>query len=103
MTIEQLKQQEKELNNLLSENRSKQRDLNKIAFVEKHGIDVGDTVEWINGSTPQKGIISKIEFSGVNANYYKAVLFNADGKVGKRKIRMLSYLIKSLKLVAKSA
>ena len=103
MTIEQLKQQEKELNELLSENRSKQRELNKIVFIEKHGIDIGDTVEWMDYKTPRKGIIEEIEFSGVNPNYYKAILFNADGKLGKRDMRIWTSSIKSLKVVAKSA
>ena len=103
MTIEQLEKQEKELNNLLSENRRKQRELNKIAFIEKHGIDVGDTVEWMDGNTPRKGVIGEIEFSGVNPNYYKAILFNSDGKLGKRYMRIWSYSVKSLKMVAKSA
>ncbi len=103
MTIEQLEKQEKELTDLLSENRNKQRELNKITFIQKYGIDVGDTVEWMDGNTPRKGVIGEIEFSGVTPNYYKAILFNADGKLGKRDMRIWSYSIKSLKLVAKSA
>ena len=101
MNLEQLKQQEKELTDLLSENRSKQRELNKIAFIQKHGVNVGDTVEWMDGNTPRKGVISEIEFSGTTPNYYKAQLFNSDGKIGKRDMRIWSFSLNSIKLVAK--
>ena len=103
MNLEQLKQQEKELTDLLSENRDKQRELNKIDFIQKHGVDVGDTIEWIDGNTPRKGIISEIEFRGTTPNYYKAQLFNSDGKIGKRETRIWSFSFKSIKLVAKSS
>lgn len=103
MNLEQLKQQEKELTNLLSENRSKQRELSKIAFIQKHGFDVGDAVEWMDGKTPRKGVISEIEFSGTTPNCYKAKLFNSDGKIGKREMRIWSFSFKSIKLVAKSS
>ena len=103
MELEQLKQQEKELTELLSENRNKQKELNKIAFIQKHGIDVGDTVEWMDGNTPRNGVISEIEFSGTTPNYYKAKLFNSDGKVGKRDMRIWSFSFNSIKLVAKSS
>lgn len=101
MNLEQLKQQEKELTELLSENRNKQRELNKIAFIQKHGVDVGDIVEWMDGNTPRKGVISEIEFSGTTPNYYKAQLFNSDGKAGKRDARIWSYSLNSIKLVAR--
>lgn len=102
MDLEQLKQQEKELTELLSENRDKQRELNKIAFIQKHGVDVGDTIEWMDGNTPRKGVVLDIEFSGVTAAYYRALLFNSDGKVGKKEIRIWSFSLKSIKLIAKS-
>ena len=103
MDLEQLKQQEKELTELLSENRNKQKELNKIAFIQKHGIDVGDTVEWMDGNTPRNGVISEIGFIGTTPNYCNAKLFNSDGKVGKREIRIWSFSFNSIKLVAKSS
>lgn len=103
MNLQELKQQEKELTDLLSENRSKQKELNKIAFIQKHGVDVGDIVEWMDSSNiPRKGVVSEIEFSGTTPNYYKAQLFNSDGKVGKRDTRIWSFSFNSIKLVAKS-
>jgi hypothetical protein len=102
MTIKQLQKEEKELSRLLSENRNQQRELNKNAFIQKYGIDIGDTVEWIDGNTPRKGIVSEIQFSGVKPNSYRALLFNADGKVGKRDMRIWSFSFKSLKLVSKA-
>ena len=102
MNLEQLKQQEKELTELLSENRSKQRELNRITFIQKNGFDIGDIVEWMDGKNQKKGIISEIECSGTIPNYYKAQLFNSDGKVGKREAIIWSYSLNSIKLIAKS-
>ena len=99
MTIEQLKQEEIKLNDLLSANRSKQRKLNKISFIQKHGFNVGDAVEWMDCNTLRKGIISGIYFYGVNPTYYNATLFNADGKLGKRNVRIWDYWIKSIKMI----
>ena len=103
MNLEQLKQEEENLLNLLSENRSKQKELNRIEYVKKWGVDIGDTVEWLDGKTIRTGVISKIEYSGVNPNYYWASLFNSDGKVGKREMRIWSWNLKEIKLIAKSS
>ena len=102
MNLEQLKQQEKELTDLLIENRVKQRELNTIAFIQKNGFDVGDIVEWMDGKNQKKGIISEIECSGTMPNHYKAKLFNSDGNVGKREVRIWSYYLNSIKLIGKS-
>jgi hypothetical protein len=99
MNIEQLKQEENKLVDLLTENRNKQRELNKIAFIEKYGVNIGDTIEWMDGRTPRKGVVTEIEFSGVDANYYKALLFNADGKIGKRESRIWYSSFNSIKLI----
>lgn len=102
MNIEQLKQQEKELQDLLSENRNKQRELNRIAFIKKCGVDVGDVIEWIDGRTPRKGVIKDVEFNGVTPSYFIASLFNSDGNVGKREMRIWSFSFDSIKLITKS-
>jgi hypothetical protein len=99
MNLEQLKQQEKELQELLSENRNKQRELNQLAFIEKHGINIGDTVEWMDGKTPRKGVVIRINFSGVNPSHYTATLFNSNGKVGKRESNIWSWSFNSLKVI----
>lgn len=100
--MEQLLQQEIELRKLLSENLTNQRELNKIAFIEKYGFVVGDIVKWRNGKESVKGVISEIEFFGVNPTYYKALLFNSNGKVGKREVRIWSFEFNSMKLIEKS-
>ncbi len=40
MNLEQLQQEEKELQDLLSENRNKQRELNKLTFIVFHYITI---------------------------------------------------------------
>ena len=103
MNLDQLKQEEEKLLNLISENRSKQKELNRIEFVKKWGIDIGDTVEWVDGKTIRTGVISKIEYSGVNPYYYWALLFNSDGKLGKREIRLWSWNLDGIKSITKSS
>lgn len=103
MNLEQLKQEEEILLNLLSENRSNQKELNRIEYVKQWGVDIGDTVEWLDGKITRTGVISKIEYSGVKPNYYWALLFNSNGKVGKREMRIWSWNLKEIKLIAKSS
>jgi len=102
MNIEQLKQEENKLLNLLSENRSRQKELSIKSFIEKHGVDIGDVVEWKDGKNVIKGVVSEIECGQVKANYYKALLFNTDGKVGKRCTRIWYYSMDSLKVISKA-
>lgn len=99
--IIELQKEEQELSELLSENRRQQRELNKLAFVEKHGVDVGYTVEWIESRTPRKGVISGIEFTGVNPVRYRVLLFNSNGKVGKRESKIWSFSLSSIKIISK--
>jgi hypothetical protein len=102
MTQEELKTQEKELLNLLSENRSKQRELSRIAFVEKHGYDIGDTIECMDGRTTRIGKIDSYTFYGTDIEGFKVTLFKSDGKLGTRQTRILSYLIHTIKLILKA-
>lgn len=102
MTIEQLKEEETELTDRLSENRNKQRELYKIDFVEKYGADVGDTIEWMDGKTLKRGVVHNIKFSGVKPSLYEAFLFNADGAVGKRSNRIWFYSLETIKVIEKA-
>jgi hypothetical protein len=99
MTTEELIQQEKELMEYLSSNRQKQRELNQIAFMDKHKVYIGDCVEFMDGKTKRTGIISGVEFSGVNPSYYICTLFNTDGKLGKREVRIWHSSMNTLKVI----
>ena len=101
-TLEELKQQEKELTNLLVENRGRQRELNRIAFVQEYNADIGDTIEWLDGRTRRKGVIVEIEFSGVTPYYYRVQLFNADGNLGKRITRVWSPSSSQMKIISRA-
>lgn len=101
MTLEQLQLEEQKLRQLLYENREKQKELNQRAFVEKNGIDIGDTVEWVEGKTLKTGVIHRIEFSGVNPNYYIAHLFKSNGELGKRETRIWMWDLRDIKLIEK--
>ena len=59
MDLEQLIQEEKEIISKLNENREKQKELSKIEFIRKNGINIGDNVLIKgNGSKDRTGIIS---------------------------------------------
>lgn len=102
MNLEQLKQQEKELMVSLSENRNKQRELNEIAFLQKYGIDIGDTVEWTDIGILKRGVISEVKFVNREPMYLKVKLLNTDGTVGKRYAIIWSDCLNTLKIIAKN-
>jgi len=99
MNIEELKIEEQALAKRLNENREMQRTINTAEFVKKWGVDIGDTVEWTEGSGKRSGVISRIESWSTTPSYFHAFLFNADGKLGKREVRIYG---NSLKLIKKN-
>lgn len=101
MNLEALRQEEQQLMDLLTENRNKQREINKAAFVQKHGADIGDLVEWHSSKGARRGIISKIEFSNLNPSYYHAFIANANGKFGKREVRIWSFEMDQFQVIKK--
>ena len=103
MEIDKLRQEEQDLLTLLSKNRQRQKELNKVDFVKKYGFDIGDPVEWMDGRTKREGVISRIEFSGVMPSYYHVNLYNSDWKVGKREMRIWSYSVSSMKPIKKES
>jgi len=102
MTLEQLQQQEQELEQLLSENRAKQREIHTKAFVEKYGADVGDTVEWTDRGEIKKGLITYIEYSGCRPYALFAKHINKDGKPGNRELRIWPNELQTIKLIKKN-
>ena len=101
MGIIELKEEEAGLIDLLNKNRAKQKELNRIDFIEKYGIDLGDEIEWQYGFEIKKGIISNIEFAGVNPKYFKVINFNKNGEIGKKEVRIWPQEQKSVKLIKK--
>jgi hypothetical protein len=99
MKLEQLKQEERELNQKLSENLKKQKQILTDEFIQKHGANIGDLVEWGKG---QKGVISRIDYTGRTPYHYMVYLFNKDEKVGKREIRLYSRDLETLKVIKKA-
>lgn len=102
-TLETLAQEELRLGNLLREIRHKQKILHTAEFVEKNGgIDIGDKIEWMEGSLKYTGIVSKFDFSGVKPIYYFAKRFNKSGILGSREQRIWSYNMASVILIEKA-
>ena len=104
MTIEQLQAEEKELLKLIHINQQKQRELNQLKFIEKYGVNIGDTVEYsskMNGQIDKKGVISGIEFTNTTPYFYLVNLFNANGKLSERSTRIWSFCFDSIKVINK--
>ena len=97
MTLEELEQEEKELNMLLKENIKKQEKIHTDIFIKANGVNVGDTVTFLDGRELKKGVISKIEVMHKPFLYYWVRLFSLNNKLGKREIRI--YDEKSIKKI----
>ena len=99
MNIDELKKQESELMQMLDANRASQRLLNTVEFIKKHGFNIGDRVEWMDGKIKRVGVISGVEFMGQTVYYYNALLVNSDGNVGKRVMRLWPRSFETIKLI----
>ena len=97
--IDQLIHEEKELLIAIHENRVKQRNYNTKMFCKKYGIKIGDTIKFKDGKDIITGVISKFEYSGVKPNYPVVLLFNQDGKVGKREKRCWLSSLETIEVV----
>jgi len=98
-TLDELKEEEKIILKSLLDNRESQKLLLTEEFSKKHGINIGDNVEWMDGRKLKRGVVSKIEYSGHKPNYFWAALFNADGKVGAREMRIWNFQFDSIKKI----
>lgn len=87
MNLQELEKQESELTNALYENLCRQREINASAFMEKYGIQIGDTISFMDGKEVVKGEFHKLEYYGAKVNYPYVLMINSDGKVGKRERR----------------
>ena len=99
MTTEELIHEEKVLLENLSKNRAEQRAINKAEYLKKHSVNIGDTVDWMDGK-PMKVVITRVEYSGVNPSCLFATLFKSDGTLGIRETRIWWHSINSLKKVS---
>jgi hypothetical protein len=85
--LEKLKQEEQELEEKLSANQNRQKEIFKAEFVKKYGVDVGDEVEWEFGRKSMRGVIAAISCD-YHQPYYHANLFIGKGTLGKRAPRI---------------
>ena len=85
--IEQLKKEEKELREALSENRRKQNEYYTEMLCLKIGIKLGYVIKFTEYITEYVGQVCGFECSG-DTVYPVVALLNSNGKVGKRKKRI---------------
>jgi len=101
MTLQELKAQEAELSALLKENQAAQNEILKAEFIATNqGIDIGDTISFLDKGFECVGIISKIEV-GSAVSYYFINPIKKDGTRGKLEIRLWANEMKTLQLVSK--
>ena len=103
MNIVQLKEEEQKLRALLSENLEKQKEINASELVEKYGINIGDTVEFIEWGKQKTGIVKRIEFYDTTPYGYIVGLFNSDGKLGKKESQISKYHTDLIKVIKKAS
>lgn len=101
-TLQDLVTEEKILLDKISENRTKQRSINAELFCTEYGINIGDTIEFMDWNKKVIGVFDHIDFSGVRVNYPVVKAFNAAGKVGKRQAHPRYAQKETIKLVTKS-
>lgn len=101
MNIQELLQQEKELNLQLQENKRSQREIYTKEFIEKHGFDIGDTIEWKEYNGIKKGVVSSFTYSENKPWNVIVNLFKKDGSVGERQSRIWMSDLKSIKVLGK--
>lgn len=101
MTLQELKQEQAKLKELLSDNAKKQNAIIAKDFSEKWGYNVGDTIEWIDGRKSYIGVIIRIEVAYSYAHYV-ANVFTKSGEVGKREARIWANSLETIKLISKA-
>ncbi len=95
MTLEQLKAEEKEINQKLMENRNRQRAINLTAWKQKRGLQEGDMVEYLDAGDVKRGILEVISMNGTDVSFCQKVrLFKKDGSLGDRVVNVFSKMTK---------
>ena len=69
--------------------------------MKKHGINIGDTIEFMDGTKKIIGLFHRIEFSQSNPIYAWVRVFNNDGKPGKREQRVWNSSLETIKNLLK--
>lgn len=95
--MEELKKEEIKLKKMLSENIEKQKQLKIKSFFEKHGFDIGDSVEWEKGNKMVAGVITGFELkTGSVMPLVKRA--NSKGQLLKREEIIWPWTLKTMKL-----
>ena len=97
--IEKLINEEKELLQKISENREMQRKYYTDLFCKKYNIKIGDTIKFKDGKDIVIGVIDHFDYSGVKPSYPIVLLFNQDGKIGKRERRCWYSSLETIEVV----
>jgi hypothetical protein len=101
MTLEQLKEEEERLYNLLKINHEKQKEIKTKYFVEKNGANIGDVIQWEENKNIKIAKIVEIEYTGVTPDCYMVSYFNKDGSLSKNKNRLGFWLSENIKVITK--
>lgn len=99
MNLQELKIQEEELIEQLSDNRTKQREINRDSFFQKHGIKFGDTIEYMSGKVKVVGVVHRLEYNACEVNHCYILKHNSDGNAGKLEKRIWMDEMKTVKVI----
>lgn len=97
MTLEQLRAEEKELQSKIEANRKLQRQITANAILDKYSVKIGDHIEY-GIRNKRKAVIDNVAGIGSGARI-NVVLINANGKPGKRKDRIYTDEMESIKVI----
>jgi len=102
-TLAELEHEEQLLLHLLKENRELRKELHTKEFIEKHGIDIGDEIEYTYSRDTKRGIISGLEYMGYKPYRYFMRPFKKDGNISKIELRCWwSFNENNIKLIKKA-
>jgi len=102
MTLKELRDQETSLRAALKANEAAQNEIIKADFIaQNNGIDIGDTIKFIDSKTECIGIVSKIEVGGIFSYYWINPIKN-DGTPSKLQIRLYDKDRETISLIKKA-
>ena len=74
MNLQELQNEERQLVEILSNNRSKQREIYTDEFLYHHGIKIGDTIEFMDGKETVPGLETVRAFKTPGLSFLKGFL-----------------------------
>jgi hypothetical protein len=95
-TVDDLKVKEKSLLQQLTNTRDSIKSILTKEFQESHDLFIGEKIKFTSYNTNHVGVISGIQYSGYNPNYFTVQLLKKDGNLGLRFVILWNSDLKSV-------